>query len=166
MTDLERAGERISFARAYSLRLIDTIDPGDWFRIPSAGVSHVGWQVGHLAFAEFRLVLLRVRGPAPDDKELISEEFAKQFGINSVPEADASRYPSAASIRATLDRIHERVLKELKLLDPAKLNQPLDPPHSIAKTKLEALFWCSAHELVHTGQIGLLRRQLGQSPMW
>ena len=33
-------------------------------------------------------------------------------------------------------------------------------------TKLRALLWCARHEMLHAGQIGLLRRHLGYPPMW
>jgi hypothetical protein len=166
MTDLERAIEQISFARGYSLRLIDNTDPADWFRIPPAGVSHIAWQVGHLAYAQYRMTLVRIRGQQPGDKEFIPEEFLRMFGIKSTPEPDASHYPPAAALRETLERVHARVLQEVPKIDPAILKERLDPPHSVAKTKLDSLFWCSAHELIHAGQIGLLRRQLGQPPLW
>ncbi len=166
MTDLERAAERIASARAYTLRLLDSLDPAEWFRVPAAGVSHVGWQVGHLAYAEYRMALLRTRGRQPGDGELLPDDFQQLFGIQSSPEPDPSRYPTPASIRATLDRIHARVLVEVPGLDPAALDGPLDPPHTIAKTKTECLYWCAAHEMLHAGQIGLLRRQLGHKPLW
>jgi hypothetical protein len=165
VTELERAAERISFARGYTLRLVDDIDPADWFRMP-AGVTHVAWQVGHLAFAQYRLTLLRLRGKAAGDSELLPDEFLRQFGANSTPDPDASRQLPPGEIRAVLDRVHARVLLEVSRFDPARLNEPIDPPHSIAKTKIDALYWCSAHELVHAGQIGLLRRELGHKPLW
>jgi hypothetical protein len=43
--------------------------------MPPAGVTHVAWQIWHLAMAEFRLALERVRGPQPGDRDLISEAF-------------------------------------------------------------------------------------------
>ena len=33
-------------------------------------------------------------------------------------------------------------------------------------TKLLALLWCAHHEMLHAGQIGLLRRHLGYPPIW
>ncbi len=33
-------------------------------------------------------------------------------------------------------------------------------------TKLRALLWCAHHEMLHAGQMGLLRRHLGYPPMW
>ncbi len=34
-------------------------------------MSHVAWQVGHLAVAEYRLALWRIRGPQPQDGDVI-----------------------------------------------------------------------------------------------
>jgi hypothetical protein len=166
MTDLERAAEQIELAHGYGLRLFEGIDPADWFRMPPAGVSHVGWQVGHLTYAAYRLALLRLRGRLASDSELFPDEYAQLFGLGSSPEPDASRYPPPAAIRAAFDRVCNRVRNDVPRYDSTRLNEPLDPPHSIAKTKLECLFWCAAHAMVHAGQIGLLRRQLGHHPLW
>lgn len=166
MTDLERAARQIEFAHDYTLRLLEDIDPADWFRIPAAGVSHVAWQMGHLTFAAYRLGLVRIRGQAPMDKALISDEFLKVFAPTTSPVADPSAYPTPEAIRAAFDRVHTRVQLELPGHDTARLAEPLDPPHPRAKTKLDSLFWCAAHEMMHAGQIGLLRRQLGHKPLW
>jgi hypothetical protein len=146
--------------------LLDQTRTEDWFRQPPGGVTHIAWQVGHLAFAEYRLALLRIRGSQPQDADLISEGFVRQVGAGSVPEADAGKNPGQAEIRAVFDRVHEQVLRELPGLDDRELDEPVLTPHRLAKTKLWALLWCAQHEAVHAGQIGLLRRQLGYSPLW
>jgi hypothetical protein len=166
MSRLQLALEQIVFARNYTLRLLDQTPATDWFRQPAAGVSHIAWQVGHLAMAEYRLALERIRGPRPTDAALISEEFLCLFRRESVPDPDPNKYPGQTEIRAVLDRVHEQALRELKGLDESELDQPLLKPHSLAKTKLWALLWCAQHEAVHAGQIGLLRRQLGHAPLW
>ena len=56
--------------------------------------------------------------------------------------------------------------RELPDLDETELDQPVPHPHPFAKTKLLALLWCAHHEMLHAGQIGLLRRHLGYPPMW
>lgn len=161
---LRDAIQHIQFARWYTLRLLDTIDPADWFRMPAGGVTHVGWQVAHLAMAEYRLCLLRVRGPRPEDEELIPPRF-QALGRGD-PEPDPAQNPSPAELRAVLDRVHERVLTDLPALAESELDAPLAVEHPIAKTKIEALRWCAAHELVHAGQVALLRRLFGQKPIW
>ena len=166
MNQLKLAIDQIVFARNYTLGLLETMQAPEWFWIPSAGASHIAWQVGHLAFAEYRLALWRIRGQQPQDDGLFSQEFVRLFGANSVPDADPAKYPAPAEIRAVLDRVHEQVLRELPGLDEAELGQAVPHPHPFAKTKLLALLWCAHHEMLHAGQIGLLRRLLGHQPMW
>jgi hypothetical protein len=165
---LQLAIEQIAFARNYTLRLLDHTDPADWFRQPPGGVTHIAWQVGHLAMAEYRLALERVRGARAEDGALISQGFLDLFGRLSVARVDPepSNYPAVAEIRAVLDRVHRQALKELTTLDEAELDMPVLKPHPLAKTKLWSLLWCCQHEAVHAGQIGLLRRLLGQPPVW
>ena len=166
MNRLQLAIKQIIFARKYTLGLLDQTKTDDWFRIPSGGVSHVGWQVGHLAFAQYRMALWRIRGTLPHDDGLISQEFVRLFGARSVPDANATKYPSQTEIRDVFDRLHEQVLRELPGLDEAELDKPVVHPHPLAKTKLQGLLWCAHHEMLHAGQIGLLRRLLGYAPMW
>jgi hypothetical protein len=59
MTRLELAVEQIVFARNCTIELLDQTPVAEWFRQPPAGVSHVAWQVGHLAYAEYHLALWR-----------------------------------------------------------------------------------------------------------
>ena len=166
MNRLQFAVEQIVFARNYTDWLLEGTPAADWFRQPAGGVSLIGWQVGHIAFAEYRLTLFRIRGPKPEDAALVSEEFLRQFGANSVPVAEPAKYPPPTEIRKVLDRVHEQSLRELAGLDDAELDQQLSYPHPYAKTKLSSLLWCGHHEMVHAGQIGLLRRQLGHTPLW
>jgi hypothetical protein len=166
MSELTLIRTQIAVARGYTDRLLASIDPNDWFRMPTEGVSHVAWQVGHLAFAQYRLALDRIRGPRPGDAALIPEVFLTVFARDSVPDPDPAKYPPAAEIRAVFDRVHRQVLQELEHLPESELNQPLVKPHAVAKTKREILSWCSHHEALHAGQIGLLRRLLGHKPLW
>ncbi len=166
MSRVQLAVEQITFARAYTNRMLDQTKEADWFRQPAAGVSHIAWQVGHLAMAQYRLALERIRGPLPGDEALISEGFLKLFGRESVPAADAAKYPPAREVRATLDRVHQQALRELPDLKESDLDQAPHKPHPLANTRMWCLLWCAQHEAIHAGQIGLLRRQLGYAPLW
>ncbi len=137
MSRLQLAIEQIVFTRNYTLGLLDKVPATEWFRQPPGSVSHVAWQVGHLAYSEYRLALWRIRGPQPQDDALFSSEFKRLFGANSVPVEDSAFSPE--EIRGVLDRVHEHVLRELPGLDEAALDQPVPHPHPFAKTKLLAL---------------------------
>jgi DinB family protein len=162
---LQLAIQQIEFARSYMLSILAEIDEADWFTMPHGCPTHVAWQVGHLAMAEYGLCLFRQRGRQETDAELMSSSFRKQFSRGSVPEADASKYPSPAEIRATLDRVHAQVLKEAATFTAEQLQEPVDLPYAAEPTKLGALLFCSHHEMLHAGQLGLLRRLLGKQPI-
>jgi hypothetical protein len=164
---LHDALDAIRFARTYSTGLIDSFAPADWFAMPAGGVTHLAWQVGHLAMAQYRLVLERVRGLRPGDDELMPPDFLALFLRDSVPDPDPARYPNPATIRAVFDRVHGRVLADMADWPDADLDSPpAMTAHKLCKTKLECLRWCSAHEMLHAGQIGLLRRLLGKPALW
>ncbi len=166
MSRLELAVAQIVAARDYTTWLLDSIPPDEWFRVPIETVTHVAWQVGHLAMAEFSLGLTRIRGERHEDDRLLSPAFLAAFGRDSVPGLDAAAYPSIDEIRATFDRVHRQVLLELVDIPDGVLDEPLARPHRICKSKNDALWWCSRHEMLHAGQIGLLRRLAGHPPLW
>jgi hypothetical protein len=164
VAQLADAISRICTARRYTEDLLANTNDDDWFRLPTGGVSHIAWQAGHLAVCEYGLAMKRVRGVRPEDEQLLTAEHFQLFGKGSVPEADASPYPSVAAIRELLTRVHTATVGELESLDDAAANEPVtDPPHPMFNTKLGALSWCASHEFLHAGQIGLLRRQLGSN---
>jgi hypothetical protein len=162
---LTLAIQQIEFARSYMLSIVAEIDEREWFTMPAGCPTHVAWQVGHLAMAEYGLCLFRMRGRQPVDLELMTSSFRKQFSRGSVPEADAGKYPPAAEIRATLDRVHAQVLKESQSFTAEQLKEPVEMPYAVEATKFGGLLFCSHHEMLHAGQLGLLRRLLGKQPI-
>jgi hypothetical protein len=159
---LQLAIEQIVFARSYVQSLLAEIAEADWFVMPTGCPTHVAWQVGHLAMAEYGLCLFRQRGRQPIDLELMSSNFRKLFSRGSVPEPDQSRYPLPAEIRATFDRVHAQVLHESPSFTAEQLKESVEPPFAVEQTKFGCLLFCSHHEMIHAGQLGLLRRLLGR----
>lgn len=162
MLAIKHVLEQVSTARLYTQDMLSHIPPDLWFRQPSEGVTHVAWQVGHLAIAQYGLALKRVRGEKPEDEELISTSFREAFGKGSLPKPDPADNPSIEQIRAVLDHVHQQVLAELPVLPDEVFDEPSDtPPHPMFKTKLGAVRWSAQHEFIHIGQIALLRRLFG-----
>lgn len=158
--------ESIGRARDYTNLLLAATPTADWFRMPQESVSHVAWQVGHLAFAQYRLALERVRGKRPGDEQLISPTFLARFGRETTPVGDPRSYPSADEIRVVFDGLHRQVLSEIAALDDSVFDEPLLSPHPRCSTKGGSIAWCAEHEMLHAGQIGLLRRLVGHRPIW
>lgn len=162
---LDIAVNQIRFARKYTLGLIEDVDPADWFVRPNDAPTHLAWQIGHLAMAQYALTMIRLRGKEPDDEALISKAFFRQFQKGTIPEDDPSKYPTVDELLAQLERVHDASLRELASYVDDELDVKLPEPHAVFDTKLGSVFFCSTHELIHAGQIGLLRRLLGKSPL-
>lgn len=162
---LEIVLKQLEFARGYTLSLLADVAANDWFAMPSGAPSHLAWQMGHIAMAEYGLCLFRQRGRQPDDLQLMSSTFRKQFSRGSTPEPDPAKNPSLEEIRKTFDAVHQQVLLELPTFTSAALDEPCDMPYAGYPTKFGALLLASHHELLHAGQIGMLRRLLGKAPV-
>lgn len=161
---LEIAIRQIEFARKYMLSLIQDIPDEDWFRMPD-GITHVAWQIGHVAMAQYGLCLFRLRGRRDTDLQLMSSDFRKSYSRGSTPRPDPTENPSPAEIRDVLNRVYQQAIQELGEATEEQLNQPVEEPHAVFATKLGAVFFSANHEMLHAGQVGLLRRQLGKNPI-
>ena len=162
---LQFAIRQIEFARAYTSTLLDGLTDDDWFRQPASSPTHIAWQVGHLAMAEYGLCLFRLRGRRAEDLDLMSSKFRKQYSKGSQPDPERENNPTPAELRQTLERVHRQALSELATCTAQQLAEPIEEPYAVTPTKLGALFFCSHHEMLHAGQIGLLRRLLGKAPI-
>lgn len=162
---LSLAIQQIEFSRNYTLTLLNGVNEEDWFRQPTEDVTHLAWQVGHLAMAEYMLTMVRMRGKRPEDEELISKKFVRLFLKGSTPEADATKYPAPEEILRVFHAVHQQALAELPNTPAEELNVQVPEPHAVFDTKLGSLFFCASHEMLHAGQIGLLRRLLGKAPV-
>jgi DinB superfamily len=163
--NVQTAVQQIEFARGYTLSLLADFDEAEWFAMPPGCPTHVAWQVGHLAMAEYGLCLFRQRGRHEADLELMTSGFRKLFSRGTAPQADAGKYPPPAEIRGTLERVHARVLQEAPAFTAEQLAEPVDMPYAVEATRLGCLIFCSHHEMLHSGQLGLIRRLLGKQPV-
>jgi hypothetical protein len=165
MSRRETALERIRWSRKFTEQFLPDLTPAEWFWSPEQYPTHVAWQVGHLAVAQYNLCLRRQRGRTAADESLISDAFIEAFKFGSQPANDRAQYPPLDEIKRVLDRVHEQSLSELEKCSDADLDEPLADPHPRFATKLGAVEFCSQHELVHAGQIAMLRRLMGKPPL-
>lgn len=158
--------ERVVLARRLAKSMLDDLTPDEWFRTAPSGATHIAWQVGHLAVAEFGLCIGRHRPETPDDEQLLPKAFRERFGRGSVPVLDAAANPSVDELVTTLDRVHDACLNAMASYPAAELGLDLAIPHPLFSQRIGALLWCSEHEMSHLGQIIMLRRFLGRTPKW
>lgn len=163
-TRLSTAEQRIRFARTYLRQFIDDLDEADWFWTPPGFVTHIGWQVAHLAASQYGLCLFRLRGRTEADEMLIPQEFWDNFKVGSKPVVGAENNPSVATILKVFDGVYAQVLTELDAKTDGEVDVPLSQPHPAFSTVIGAIEYCPMHEMIHVGQIAMLRRLMGKPP--
>ena len=126
---LESAIDRLRRSRIFTKTFLPDLAPDEWFWSPPEFTTHVAWQVGHLAVAQYNLCLRRVRGRTADDESLISDAFIDAFKLGSKPVAGATNNLPLEEIQRVFDGVHHQVLTELPLANDAELDVPVEPPH-------------------------------------
>ena len=162
---LDLARQQLQFVRNYTKSLLDGLCEEDWFTVPTGAPTHIAWQVGHLAMAQYMLTLLRLRGKVDADEPLISKRFLKRFIKGSTPQSDRAANLSMHEIRGTFDRVFDQLLVEWTNFTEADLDVPVVEPFIGYPNRFGSLLFCSHHEQLHAGQIGLIRRLLGKPPV-
>ncbi len=164
MSRLREALEQIDFTRRYTQERANSVPLADWFTVPPGGVSHIAWQVGHLATSQYRLCLERLRPRTAADEALLPDDFVRTFGREALPEA-VTGY-TAEQILAVFDRVHAQVMAELPSYPDADLDLAPLRPHPLFTTRIAGLRYAPLHEMIHCGQIAMIRRMLGHKPIW
>ncbi|MFY9256888.1 MAG: DinB family protein [Fuerstiella sp.] len=154
--------EDLQQARAYANEMLSHVDESVWFRQPADSVNHIAWQVGHMTIAQYGLCLKRVRGVREEDSQLFDVlEFGELFGKGSIPSCSEHDYPTPVEIRNAFNAVHAQVESEIAAIDPSVLEDSAGPEHPMFNTKGGSLRFSAKHEMLHVGQIGLLRRFFG-----
>lgn len=125
MFDKERILFQLNRTRVLSLQMIDRIDQGKWYEMPM-GITHVAWNVGHIAIAEYFLGLYLVRGSRDSDATIIPETYRGLFGYGSEVSADPTIYPSPDELLTVLEQVHIRNAEKV-------LSEPLSCPVTTEK---------------------------------
>jgi hypothetical protein len=163
---LEFAIDRIRGSRVFTEQFLEDLTDTEWFWSPPQYATHTAWQVGHLAVAQYNLCLRRVRGrTTADESLLVSDACIEAFKLGSKPVAEPEKNPPLDEIRRVFNAVHQQSVAELSGRTDAELDEPLAEPHPRFKTKLEAVEFCPLHEMVHAGQIAMLRRLMGRPPL-
>jgi uncharacterized damage-inducible protein DinB len=162
---LDLAINRNRGARLFTQQFLKDLTDAEWYWSPPEYTTHVAWQVGHITVAEYSLCLRRVRGRTAADESLISDAFLEAFKMGSKPLAEPEKNPPLDEIRRVFEAVHQQSIDELRGRSEAELDEPLPEPHPRFKTKFDAIEFSALHEMVHSGQIAMLRRLMGKVPL-
>lgn len=119
--------------------------------------NHCLWTLGHLACTyEWASSLI-------DGKPgTLPETYNTLFGMGSLPEGDAAKYPPVAEVRAHFEDAFTRLRNAALALTLAQCDDSLkEATRGFASTKVDLLYKIAWHDGWHLGQLTTLRKYLG-----
>ena len=141
----------------------DDLTPDEWFWHPAEYTTHVAWQVGHLAVSEYNLCLRRVRGRTQADESLIPDAFIEHFKLGSQPVAGSGELSADRRDQARVRRGARPGAQGVgSALGRGARTFPSSSRTRCSRRSSARSTTPSSHEMVHNGQIGLLRRLMGK----
>jgi uncharacterized damage-inducible protein DinB len=125
---------------------------------PQPGGNCLNWVVGHLLWAEHRVLSVLQQSPAMDETRL------KRYARRGPPLQDPAEAVGLGDLMAAWDACDGRMDAGLAGLTPEALDQPVanSPTNNPNETVRSLLGTFMFHQAYHAGQTGLLRRLVGK----
>ena len=157
--------------RGYAERLLKDVTPQMFARTPQVGgvtvaINHPAFIFGHLSL--YPVQLAEMVGMSTD-RMVVPATYPDLFKIGAECRDDASGtiYPSMEELTSLYFTSYDELLSKVSLIQPEKLEQPLENPARREKFGTVGAFMTYlllAHPQVHLGQFSAWRRCMGLSP--
>jgi hypothetical protein len=141
-------------------RMTDDLTPADFRVQPAPGANSAAWVVGHLAVTLWRTAdRLGATDLAPLPPGLL-----EAFTQTGKPAGDQSGIGDPIELLRLFDAHLTKVIAAVPTIPAAKLTEPANRP-GFATSFGEAVLFGALHIVMHAGQLSILRRSLGKSPV-
>lgn len=139
--------------------LLGDMDEADLLVRPTPGANHYAWQLGHLIGSMNQMCEMVEPGVLPALPEGFSESYTKETAAND----DAAAFLSKQEYLNLLNAQRAGVRKLIDELDEARLDEPSpESMRELMPTLGDILHLVSIHEIMHSGQLSVVRRKQGK----
>ena len=157
----ERLRRALRHSRDFTDQILSEIPhEADWLRRPAPGANHALWIAGHLGYATNAFIGL----VDPNEKDP-RRDLVPLFGKGTQPQDDLSAYPATHDVRQFLTERGETFIRLLSRCSDDDLQREV-PTGPAFMFDVAAVFQMAAwHESLHAGQLTVIHRMLGQTPI-
>lgn len=152
---------RGDFARAQMVTnmLLDGLEDADLFVRTSPSANHLAWQLGHL-IASANMMGESIRGGS---MPALPAGFAENHAKDTAGSDDAGKFLGKDAYIKLMDEQRQALVELLGQLSDSDLDaEGPERMRQIAPTVGDVLGLAASHELMHSGQITSVRRQLNK----
>jgi hypothetical protein len=147
-------------ARFVTTTYLSDLSDEDLLVRPVPGAHHIAWQLGHLLYSECTMIEGVRAGVAPQLPPRFAEHHSKEGGNEDAKEYFLSKVEYLtlmASVReATRSLLPQFTAEQLDAPGPEAMR-------SYAPTIGSVFLMIGSHEIMHSGQIAVVRRKLGKA---
>jgi hypothetical protein len=145
-------------------RFTEDLTPGDYLHRPVPKANCAAWIIGHLILAERRFGS-RVDCKCPP----IPPGFEKQYARDEMAPC-AADFGDVLILRPLFNSHRDATIAAVRTFPVERLNEPIPAPTTAPvpapfKTIGESVQFTCFHQMMHTGQITIIRRSLGRPPI-
>jgi uncharacterized damage-inducible protein DinB len=146
-------------ARFVTGTYLSDLSDADLLVRPVSGAHHIAWQLGHLLQSECSMIERIEAGVAPKLPEGFAEAHSKEKGS----EDGAGAFLSKAAYLELMTAVRQATKGLLARSSDADLDTPgPEAMRSYAPTVGSVFSMIGSHEIMHSGQIAVVRRKLGK----
>jgi uncharacterized damage-inducible protein DinB len=152
---------RATFGRAQMVTsmLINDLSDDEILQRPVPEANHIAWQLGHLISA------LHFFGEAikPGSMPALPDGFNDQHNKETAKSDDPAKFLKKDEYATLLDQQRDAMLKLSESLSDEELSAAApEEMRQYAPTVLDMVGLAAEHEMMHSGQVSVLRRKLGK----
>lgn len=164
MNQIEILIKQTEDAYDWTNKLINSIPYDKWENIPQIIESNITWQVGHLLVSFYYHSIMVIVGHQMDIiQKMPLKEYSNLFTDAAPGESIGKTTPEELKDHLIFMECKSiDIIKSLSIDDLESKLESTTVPHPIAKNKFEALDWNVKHTMWHCGQLGILRRIIGE----
>jgi hypothetical protein len=163
MTPIELIADNLQRNLGLLKMTVADFSDADMLVRPCPGANHAMWQLGHLIVSEAHMVgACRAEG-APELPAGLADKFnGKTTSIN-----EASAFVAKAKLLEILENVRGTTVKWVGGLKAEDLNRPgPERMKEIAPTVGHLVMLIASHQMMHLGQMQVIRRKLGKPVLY
>jgi len=146
-------------ARYITTSYLGDLNDADLLVRPVAAAHHTAWQLGHLIVSEHQML----NGVKPGSAPALPNGFAAKHEKSAASNNQLSDFCTKETYLSVMHELREATIATLSQLTPEALSQPGPEAMRAYAPKVGSVFLSIGnHELMHSGQIAVVRRVLGK----
>jgi hypothetical protein len=146
-------------ARFIMSRYLEDLRDEDLIVRPHPHAHHAAWQLGHLVLSESQML----RAIYPDAACGVSPEFLTKHEVSAASKAQLSDFYPKSDYLSLMQQVRSATVAAVAKFSEQQFSEPGPERMRNYAPTIGAVFLAIAnHEIMHTGQIAVIRRALGK----